>query len=225
MNRFVATFTVALTLFAAGTLSAQPAPRSLPRIDADELLAGRPVAASFEPLQPLLAVGREIVVTDEQGRQRRGRLRMLSTDTLVLATPVSSGGWEGFLPLYWPADLAVMLKRRIAPSSDRAFDEAVVTRIDVVDPTGNGTAIGAGVGAAIAAATYLWERNQPENSLKGLGTFLAVVVGIPISARIGHVIDRANNEPVYQRSTSAAAVTFAPAVGYDRALAIVTVRW
>ena len=224
MKRRALCFAAVLTLLAAGTLSAQPVPR-LPRIDVDDLLADQPAATSFASLQPLLVAGREIVVTDERGRQRRGRLRMLSPDTLVLASPVSAGGWEAFLPLYLPADAAVVLKRRIAPSSDRLFGAAAVTRIDVVDPAGNGTAIGAGVGAAVAAATYLWERQQPDSSLKGLGTFLAIVVGIPMSTRMGHVIDRATNEPVYHRSTAAAAVTLAPAVGRDRALAVVTVRW
>jgi hypothetical protein len=72
--------------------------------------------------------------------------------------------------------------------------EGSVRRIDIVDSTGNGTAIGAAVGAGLVAGVYQWERRQPDSNLKGLLTFTAVLLGLPSSLRIGHVLDRAINE-------------------------------
>lgn len=226
LARYLAVVRVTLVVLVALLVSvaavhAQP----LPRANAGDLLAGRPVLTTFEAVQSVLDNGREVVVTDEDGRQRRGRVVALSSDRIVLSAPVSSGGWEAMLPLYWPADVAVMLKRRLVPSGDRGFDEAVVTRIDVVDPTGNGTALGAAVGVAVSGVVYLWERQQPAGSLKGLWTTMSVMVGIPISMRMGHVIDRATNAPIYQRSSRPSQTTLVPLVGHDRAAALVAVRW
>ena len=227
MRSVVSRVGIAVALVLAGTtcLTAQSTAQSLPRIAADDLLAGRSVAATFEALQSRLNTGREVVVTDERGRPRRGRVVTLSPSQIVLASPVSSGGWEAMLPLYWPADAVVIIKRRLFPAGHRTFDEAAVTRVDVVDPTGNGPAIGAAIGASVATGVFLWERGQPDSSLKGLLTTLAVVVGIPISARMGHVIDRANNAPVFQQSVPRARVILAPSVSHDRAAALVAVRW
>lgn len=222
----VAVIRLPLVVFGALLVSVAPVhAQPLPRANAGDLLAGRPVLTTFEAVQSVLDVGREVVVTDEHGRQRRGRVVALSSDRIVLSAPVSSGGWEAMLPLYWPADLAVMLKRRLLPSRDRVFDDAAVTRIDVVDPTGNGTALGAAVGVAVSGAVYLWERQQPTSNLKGLLTTLSVVVGIPISMRMGHVIDRATNAPLYQRSSPLAQATLVPLVGHDRAAVLIAVRW
>lgn len=89
-----------------------------------------------------------------------------------MASPVAAGTWEALLPVYFPADLGLVLKRALFRSKDRAFAEGSVTRIDVVDSIRNGTLIG------------------------------ATVVGVPVSMRIGHVLDRAINKPIFRRSSA-----------------------
>lgn len=71
-----------------------------PRVSADRLLGARGVTHSFAALQPLLTAGHEIVVTDDAGRVRRGRVASISGDQLVIASPVAAGSWEALLPLY-----------------------------------------------------------------------------------------------------------------------------
>ncbi|HVG71521.1 MAG TPA: hypothetical protein VM819_11455 [Vicinamibacterales bacterium] len=168
---------------------------------------------TFAALQLLLTSGQEIVVTDNAGRVRRGKVASISGDRLVMASPVAAGPWEALLPLYWPLDLGVVLKRRIFRSGEQVFVDGSVRRIDTVDPTRNGIAIGAAVGAGFVAAVYGWERNQPESSLKGLATALAVVVAVPTSLRIGHVLDRAMNESIYERHTRSRQVSISPWFG------------
>jgi hypothetical protein len=183
-----------LAVLCAVELSAQPPP-----VGPDHLLKGQEPTDSFAALQPLLASGQEIVVTDDAGRVRRGRLASLSGDQLVIASPVAAGVWEAMLPLYFPVDVGLILKRGLFRSGDRAFAEGSVRRIDVVDSTRNGTLIGAAVGVGIVAGVFQWERGRPDSTLKGVATSLAFVVGLPVSMRIGHVLDRAINKPIYRR--------------------------
>jgi hypothetical protein len=183
-----------LAVLCAVELSAQPPP-----VGADHLLKGQEPTDSFAALQPLLASRQEIVVTDDAGRVRRGRLASLSGDQLVIASPVAAGVWEAMLPLYFPVDVGLILKRGLFRSGDRAFAEGSVRRIDVVDSTRNGTLIGAAVGVGIVAGVFQWERGRPDSTLKGVATSLAFVVGLPVSMRIGHVLDRAINKPIYRR--------------------------
>ena len=195
ISRF-ACVAAAFALLFAVDLSAQPA---RPPVSADELLVGQEPMDSFAALEPLLGSGQEIVVRDDAGGVRRGRVASLSPDRLVLASPVAAGVWEAMLPLYFPADLGLVLKRGLFGSKDRTFAEGAVTRIDVVDSTRNGTLIGAAVGIGIVAGVFQWERGRPDSTLKGVATSLAFVVGVPVSMRIGHVLDRAINKPIYQR--------------------------
>jgi hypothetical protein len=109
--------------------------------------------------------------------------------------------------------MGVALKRSLFPSPDRVFTEASVNTIDIVDPTGNGTALGGAVGAGIAAGVYLLERQQPSSSLKGIWTFFAVVWGIPISMRVGHVLDRAINQHIFTRQPGNRQVSLVPWLG------------
>jgi hypothetical protein len=201
---------------AAQTDSPEATPPSRSRTTASELMQGRDVAHSFDALSEFLAPGYEVVVTDTAGSSRRGRVVSLAQDHIVLASPVSAGQWEALPPLLlvpfpflWPVDLVVHLRHH----KDRAFAEGSVNEIDIVDPAGNGTAIGGAVGVGVAASVYLVERRQPASSMKGIWTFMATVIGIPVSLRVGHVLDRAINEPVYQRRPRGQSVNVAPHVG------------
>ena len=105
-------------------------PPNRPRVGVDQLLNGHPVTASFDELQAILDSGYEVVVTDDAGRVRRGRVASISRDQLVMTSPVAAGSWEALLPLYPPLDWGVVLKRRIFRSPERVFVEGSVRRID-----------------------------------------------------------------------------------------------
>ena len=75
-------------------------PPNRPRVGVDQLLNGHPVTASFDELQAILDSGYEVVVTDDAGRVRRGRVASISRDQLVMASPVAAGSWEALLPLH-----------------------------------------------------------------------------------------------------------------------------
>src|SRR5437773_7682165 len=77
-----------------------PVPPNRPRVGVDQLLNGHRVTASFDELQAILDSGYEVVVTDDAGRVRRGRVASISRDQLVMASPVAAGSWEVLLPLY-----------------------------------------------------------------------------------------------------------------------------
>jgi len=56
-------------------------------------------------------------------------------------------------------------------------------------------------------------RLNPGIYLKGLLTFTAVLLGFPTSLRIGHVLDRAINESIYEREPRRPQVTVATLLG------------
>jgi hypothetical protein len=211
--------------FGAGLSAQQNESPARPRVSADRLLGGQGVTGSFEALQPLLDSRYEVVVTDDEGRVRRGRVASISRDQLMMTSPVAAGRWEALLPLYWPLDLGVVLKGQFSRSQERPFSEGSVRRIDIVDSTRNGTAIGGAVGVGFVGGVYLWERGQPDASLKGLATALAVLVGLPVSLRIGPVLDRAINEPIYERQPRRLQVPVSPWVGRDVKGAVARVHY
>jgi hypothetical protein len=127
--------------------------------------------------------------------------------------------------LYFPLDLGVVLKRRFFRSQERVIAEGSVRRIDIVDSTRNGAAIGAAVGAGFVVGVYQWERRQPGSNLKGVATALAVLVGFPMSLRVGLVLDRAINEPIYERQPRKSQVTVSPLLGRDQKGVVARVRF
>jgi hypothetical protein len=195
------------------------------RASARDLLKGNTATSSFDALVALLAAGHEVVVTDQAGRRRRGKVLAVSSDAILLDSPVAAGVWEAMLPLYWPLDVGLVLKRHVAASTARSFPSESVTRIDIVDPAGNGTAIGAVVGFSLAAGTYLWERRRPPSNLKGLATSVALVLGVPVSLRMGHVMDRAINDPIYERTSRTPRASIIPEFGRDSGGVAVTLQW
>jgi hypothetical protein len=211
-------------ILGTGVASAQDHEAAHSRVAADHLLQGGPVATSFDRLMSLLATGHDVVVTDHDGRRKRGKVVAISPEGIILKSPVAAGGWEAALPLYWPLDVGLVLKRHLAPAADRTFAAESLTRIDIVDPAGNGLAIGAVVGLSLVTVTYLWERSQPPSSLRGFETSLALVLGVPISLRMGYVIDRAINQPIFRKPRSSR-VVIAPMVDRHSTGAAVVVRW
>lgn len=211
-NRRLLIVLLVLSILGSGRLLGQDRQRIRSRVSARDLLQGEPAAKSLQALEGLV-VGHEVVVIDQHGRRRRGRVVAISAGSIVLESPVIAGVWEAAFPLYFPLDLGLVLKRRLAGSTDRTFAEQFVARIDIVDPAGNGTAIGTAVGLSLASATYLWERRQPPGSLKGLATSLALVLGVPVSVRMGHVIDRLINDPIYERTTRGPRASIVPQLG------------
>jgi hypothetical protein len=83
----------------------------------------------FEGLPRILRVGQEVKVRDESGRTTRGKCVSISENELVVA------GRQYPFPQF-------------RSRKERVFAKDVVRRIDIVDSTWNGAAIGAAVGAA-----------------------------------------------------------------------------
>jgi hypothetical protein len=142
-RRWLGGFTVAVALF-PGDVRAQT------------------VARSFEELQPILQVGQTVVVTDDSGRQTKGRLTDLSPSALVVSTPVK-----------------------------RTFAEGTVAEIRFPDSLSNGMLIGAAIGAGFATWDYLIDPSEPGNAAIfavaiGMGT--AIGAGIDALHKAGRVL-------------------------------------
>ena len=104
------------------------------------------VARSFEELQSILKMGQTVVVTDDSGRQTKGRLTDVSPSALVVSTP-----------------------------DTRTFAEGTVEKIRSPDSLSNGVLIGAAIGAGLATWDYLIDPSEPGNAAIfavaiGLGT-------------------------------------------------------
>jgi hypothetical protein len=120
------------------------------------------VARSFEELQPILKVGQTVVVTDDSGRQTKGRLTDVSPSALVVSTP-----------------------------DTRTFAEGTVAEIRSPDSLSNGVLIGAAIGAGLATWDYLIDPSEPGNAAIfavaiGLGT--AIGAGIDALHKGGKVL-------------------------------------
>jgi hypothetical protein len=142
-RRWLGGFTVAVALF-PGDVRAQT------------------VARSFEELQAILKVGQTVVITDDGGRQTKGRLTDLSPSVLVVSTP-----------------------------NTRTFAEGTVAEIRSPDSLSNGVLIGAAIGAGFATWDYLIDPSEPGNAAIfavaiGLGT--AIGAGIDALHKGGKVL-------------------------------------
>ena len=120
------------------------------------------VARSFEELQSILKVGQTVVVTDDSGRQTKGRLTDVSPSALVVSTP-----------------------------DTRTFAEGTVAEIRSPDSLSNGVLIGAAIGAGLATWDYLIDPSEPGNAAIfavaiGLGT--AIGAGIDALHKGGKVL-------------------------------------
>ena len=169
-------------------------PLRLPRTSADLLLAGRPVPESFETLPSILEPGHEVVVMDNDGGRTQARVLSVSRDRLVVSRP-----------------------RRLffRPAQERVFTEGTVQRIEIVDSTRNGTLIGTAAAVGLVVGVGLWEeRTMPDGNLKGLATFIAVIVAIP-TPWIGRRVDLDLNDPIYERPSQPSGVTLAPLLGRE----------
>lgn len=194
------------TLQVANVTLALPAPPPAlppkrPRLSADRLLGGRPVPASLNELRAILDPGDEVVVRDAAGPKTRGRVSSISTDQVVIFQEASTP----FL-------------RRIRRPQERAFRADVVTRVDIVDSTRNGTLIGAAAGVGIAFGISRWEESAvPDSSnLKGLATVLFGGLSIVASSAAGHLLDLSINDPIYERPSQMRRVSFVPLLGRER---------
>ena len=95
------------------------------------------------------------------------------------------------------------------------FDADRITRIDIVDSTWNGVAIGTAVGGGLAFG--LWQAAKGTDDF-GAGFLYAWLAGgaLPLGIVIGHDVDLATNEPIYARPSERPRATFVPLVGRNR---------
>jgi hypothetical protein len=230
IGRGVLTTAVVAWVLTTGSTFAQTADTAASdrsRISASELLKGQDAAGSFENLGCFLVPGYEVVVTDTTGSSRRGRVISISQDHIVFASAVRAGRWEALrpfllpMPFMWPVELLAYIHH----PKDQAFAQESVNRIDIVDPVGNGIAIGGAVGVGVAAGVYLIERQAASGNMQGIWTLMATVIGIPVSLRVGHVVDRAINEPIYQRRPEGHSIAVTPQLGPRRVGVALEVRY
>ena len=171
------------------------APASRPRMSDDELLRGRPVAASVDELRGILQPGHEVVLWDAEGRRTRGLLSSIAGDQVVIHRRASS-------PL-----LCLFVRPK-----DRAFPAESLTRIDIVDSTWNGALIGAAIAPALVFGIYRWEETavSDSNSTKGLATVVFGGISTVLAIAVGQQIDLSMNQPIYQRQRGRPQLTLAP---------------
>ena len=148
------------------------------------VVRGQGVAESFTALQELVEVGQTVTVVDASGREVTGPITALTPARLVLG----GGGRE------------------------RAWEEADVVRIRYrgQDSLRNGTLIGLGVGAAVAAVALL--AGPPLEGPDADWGIFSVAVGAGLGAALGVGIDAmfTAERDIFRRSGSGAQVRLQP---------------
>jgi hypothetical protein len=145
---------------------------------------------SFEALPLVLVPGQTVTVIDDQGRKTKGRLMSIADDEILVAAR------------RYPFP-------RFRSRLERAFAEAAVARIELVDSTWNGALIGGAVGAAIVVPG-IWSSKNKDSNLAPVYNFLFVPLAILAAAGIGSWVDSLSNETVYERRSESQRFTLAP---------------
>ncbi len=183
-----------------------PPPRS--RVTAERLLGGRPAAASFGELQTFLLPGYEVVVWDASGHKTRGRVSAISSDRLLVFE-------EPFFLKY------------VRRPEEHILPKESIRRIDIVDPTTQGTLVGAAVGAGIMFGLVQATKNDEwtQGDLKGVGyAFLGILAFLP-SMGLGSLVDWLHNSPIYEPRPHTPRVALIPTIGWHAIGASVYVRY
>ena len=185
-----------LSEFVALPAPLQTVPDNRRRVSADEFFGGAAVTESFEALNAILEPGYEVVVWDEEGRKTRGRVLSISGEEVVVT------------------------RRRLFFGRFRSLEELVfgadsITRVEIVDSTWNGIAIGTVVGTGLVFGLWQAVLHTKDDDAAFLYAYLAggALVLRPIA---GHEIDLAINESIYERPSPAPRVTVAPLIGRDQ---------
>ena len=148
---------------------------------ADDAAAQLPVQ-SFADLQPLLKPGQDVMVWETDGRKIRGRVVVISGDTLEIRRPPRFGFGS---------------RRQI-------FAEASVSRLDHRDSTTvYGGLVGFVIGVAVSVTAWKTATGDDWNLPE---VVLAPIVG----SVIGAAIDGAINRSLYSSLTATKRVTVAP---------------
>jgi hypothetical protein len=159
-----------------------------------------PPAATATPAR--LGPGAEVWVTTADGKETHGRLRSIDPQSLELSDRGT------------PNTVIVMRS---------------VSRIEKPDSVGNGIAIGAAIGGAVAAvpAGLLSAIGHNEGTGGGGGGVLLVALGVGVGALLGWAEDASHvhREVVYRASGTHPAIAVVPLMGKKAAGMGVTVRW
>ena len=185
-----------LSEFVALPAPLQTVPDNRRRVSADEFLGGAAVTESFEALNAILDPGYEVVVWDEAGRKTRGRVVSISGEEVVVTRRRRFFG-------------------RFRSLEELVFGADSITRVEIVDSTRNGVAVGAAVGTGLAFG--LWTAALHTNDFGEAFLYAYLAGGALVFGPIaGHDIDLAINESIYERPSPAPRVTVAPLIGRDR---------
>ena len=185
-----------LSEFVALPAPIQTLPENRRRVSADRLLGGAAVTESFEALNEILDPGYEVVVWDEAGRKTRGRVSFISGEEVVVIN-------------------RPRLFRYLRSPQEHAFRADAVTRVEIVDSTWNGIAIGTVVGTGLAFGLWQAALHTKDDGAAYLYAYLALGA-LPASMLAGRDIDLSINESIYERPSPAPRVTVVPLIGRDQ---------
>jgi hypothetical protein len=145
------------------------------------------VVRSFTELQRILKVDETVVITDESGRQTRGKVADVSAASLTVLTP-----------------------------EKQTFLERSVAQIRRTDSLWNGVLIGAGVGGAVFGVGWISCVSQDVGcEIWGdPGGFVTSWLAPAAGGIVGALLDRAKgNEPIYVTPSRQTAVAVSPWLG------------
>ena len=195
-----------LSEFAALPAPSRSSPPRRRRVSGEQFLGGTPVMESFDTLATVLQPGYEVVVEDESGQRRRGRVSSISHDGLTLAA--------------CPWNSSCGASRGLSYSGEYAYTRTLVTRVEIVDSTWNGALIGAAISPALVYGLHRWELGVSGNP-DAIGVFLLAPGIVLVSMGVGAAIDLSINESIYERPSQAPRVTIAPLIGrHQKGLAV-----
>lgn len=150
------------------------------------------VTRSFDELQQVLKLGETILITDESGRQTKGKVAGVSGASLTVLAP-----------------------------EQQIFPARSVAQIRRTDSLWNGALIGAGVGVAVYVGGLMncsanqWNCNNARGAEQWIpGSPMTAWLAPAVGALVGALRDRAKgNEPIYVAASRQPAVAVSPWTG------------
>jgi hypothetical protein len=140
-----------------------------------------------QDLQPTVAVGQEIKVTDDDGRTINGRVIAAENGRIVINAEQSPFA-------------------RFRPRQQRVLPTEAIAKIDALDSTWNGTLAGAGAALVVTAAITAADcRSSCDDNFGPAGRLIVTgMLFVPVGMGIGAAIDGLVNRRIYTRERTPA---------------------
>jgi hypothetical protein len=163
-------------------------------------------ATTFSDVPGLVATGRRVVVTDENGRKTKGDVVQVTPSSITLRT-----------------------RDRWGEEQRRVFEAESVRAINKTDSVWNGLLIGLGAGFA-ATEVFVWQSCGPrgnDDECAAIVTGVGWLTMVPGGAAIGALADRAigNGALYYKPERTRTPLSISPMIGPKAGGALVSVRF